>query len=111
MLSFGMSRKNNYSYLAFLNADGVVDISDDEFLSSFRQDMDTFLMDYSDPRTYFTGKITAEVLGATRLDGAIRAFEMYHDYISYPPSYEANLRAAAAQGQNPDDYQVEVTVT
>lgn len=60
-LRFGMARKNDYYYIAFLGPDGYVEIPDDELIRSFEAERKFFIMDYVHVRAAFTGRITAEV--------------------------------------------------
>jgi hypothetical protein len=103
-----MKRKNSFHYTVFVNASGTVEVSGSELLNTFEEDRAVFLMDYADPRTGFTGRISAKVLGAVELERAVQALEMFRGKVSFPSGYEVNLRAAAARGQSPDDYAVEV---
>ncbi|MBE3123184.1 MAG: hypothetical protein IMZ65_00080 [Planctomycetes bacterium] len=103
-----MSRKNSFHYMVFLDATGAAEVSGEDLLSIFDEDRTAFLMDYTNPRTDFAGRITAKVLGTAEIDSAVRAFEMFRGNLSFPFGYEGNLRAAAARGQSPNDYEVEV---
>jgi hypothetical protein len=107
-LSFEMRRKNSFTYTVFLDSRGAAEISDRDLLTTFDEDVRTFLMDYVDPRSHFTGRITATVMSDRELQQAVEAFEMFRGHLSFPARYESRLRAALARGQKPDDFQLKV---
>jgi hypothetical protein len=67
-------------------------------------------MDFDNPRGGFTGGISTKIMSSEDLDGAIKAFNMFHKYYTYPEGFVNNLKAALARGQNPEDYHVELEV-
>ena len=71
-----MSVKNDFHYLAFLNADGLAEVTAAQLLKSFEQDLAMFLMDYASPHGAFSGRVTANVMDTRALWGAIAAFEL-----------------------------------
>jgi hypothetical protein len=99
-LSFAMLKKNSFDFVVFLGADGIAEISEDELLAWFDQERNMFIMDYVDPRTNFTGQVTAKVLSTTELQGALRAFEKYSRYSKYPDNYKKFLNLAIERGQD-----------
>lgn len=103
-----MSRKNHFTYMVFVGPDGIAKVTGADLLQSFDDERRTFLMDYVDPRSAFTGRIVAKVPTTRELEGAIKAFEMYREHLSYPEGYEVKLRAALARGQDPSLFRVEV---
>src|SRR6185437_12726533 len=105
---FEMSKKNNFNYPVFVGKDGIATIRADEFLRWFDETRFLFLMDYVNPRTNFTGRITARVLNNSDLLRAIEAFETWHGKVRFPADYESNLRAAVRRSQSPDEYHVDV---
>jgi hypothetical protein len=86
-LCFAMSRKNNFHYLVFLDSAGSAAVSGNELLKSFDEQCDNSLMDFANPRTAFTGRVTAEVLSAAQLDDALNAFQMFRRHFSFPAGY------------------------
>jgi hypothetical protein len=109
-LFFGMLKKNKYSYMVFLAPNGTAEVPGAELIRHFREEWSFALMDYVDPVTNFTGAIAAKVLSNEDLQGAIKVFESFRKFVRYPDGYEKNLRAAAARGQNPREFKVELTV-
>jgi hypothetical protein len=110
-LTFESSHRNNFSYTLFVDAAGRAQVSGEDLLRWFDQERFTFLMDYYDPRTVFTGRVTAEVLSNSELESAMGAFTMFNRHISYPDGYEDKLKAAFARGQDPSRYQIEWEVS
>lgn len=108
LICFEMSKKNNSNYTIFVGIDGVATIRSEELLKWFDETRILFLMDYVNPRSNFTGRITAKVLSNSDLLRAIEAFEMWHGKVQLPTDYEPNLRAAVRRSQNPEEYHVEV---
>ncbi len=109
-LRFEMHSKNNFDYMVFLNDDGFATVSAEELLRTFDEDRSMFIMDYDDPRLAFNGRITAKVLSTSELHSALEALETFRGKCSFPVGYESKLRNALADGQNPDEYRVEVNV-
>lgn len=109
-LCFHMKRKNHYWYTVFLDHNGCAEISGEELLRSFFEDSSFFLMDYVDARAAFTGRVSAKVKSTSELEGAVKVFEDFRKYYPYAPGYEKGLRAAAARGQDPNAYYVELEV-
>jgi hypothetical protein len=107
-LLFGMRKKNKFGYIIFTNILGIGEVAREELLHIFDEERSFFIMDYVDPRTNFSGEITAKVLSRSDLDGALKALGLFRDRISFPPGYEKNLGSAIARRLNPDDYKVEV---
>lgn len=105
---FEMRKKNKFTYITFLNDDGISDIRGDELLRMFDVSRHVFLMDYVDPRTNFTGKITTKVLSDLDLIHAAEGLEAFQGKVAFPPDYEKNLREAVRRGQDPIGYAVEV---
>jgi hypothetical protein len=105
---FGMSKKNDFYYVIFVDANGNAKVSAEELLRQFDETRSMFLMDYVDPRSSFDGRITAEVLSDLDLQRAIAAFELFRGTVAFPKDYERNLGNAASRGQKPDDYSVQV---
>jgi len=106
-IRFGMSKKNDFYYVIFVDANGNAKVSAEE-LSQFDETRSVFLMDYVDPRSSFDGRITADVLSDLDLQREIAAFELFRGTVAFPKGYERNLGNAASRGQKPDDYGVEV---
>jgi hypothetical protein len=109
-LRFKMSRKNDFGYVAFVDANGQATISADELLQQFYVDWELAIMDYIDPRTGFTGEISVRVLSTVELTGANKAYELFHKYVQYPVDYKRNLDSALKRRQNPADFSVTVDV-
>jgi hypothetical protein len=109
-LRFGMNAKNSYSYLAFLNSQGIAQVSSDELLRTFAEERSIAIMDYVDPRIGFTGKIGAKIFDTNEILGAIHAYEMFKSVLSYPDNYEAQLKIALKAAQTPVPYKVEIQV-
>ncbi len=105
---FEMGKKNNFGYTVFVDAGGIARIHIEEFLRTFDETRFLFLMDYVDPRSNFTGRVTAKVLSMSDLQRALRAFQAFDGKVPFPADYRKNLKAAIGRGQNPDDYRVEV---
>jgi hypothetical protein len=103
-----MLRKNPYDDLVFLGPDGLADISGEELLQDFYQEWELAMMDFIDPLTGFTGRVTAKVLSTEDLERTVKAYEMFRKCCKYPEGYEKNLRAALTRGRNPEEYQVEL---
>jgi hypothetical protein len=106
---FEMQKKNSFGYVVFLDGNGFTEISGDELLKTFDATRFLFLMDYVDPRNNFTGKITAKVLSNSDLRRAITAFETFRGRVGFPADYEKNLAKAVERGQDPSNYDVEVS--
>src|SRR5271163_972321 len=94
MLRFKMARKCDYSYLAFLGADGRSVVEKSDYLAEFKKDSHFAIMDYIDPITGFTGEIRGEVCGKEMIEKAIKAYEFYKKYITYPVGRELQLKTA-----------------
>jgi Domain of unknown function (DUF6881) len=107
-LCFESNRKNHFYYPLFVDRDGFAEVSGEELLRTFDEERSMFIMDYDDPRLVFTGRITAEVQSNADLEGALGAIEIFRGECSFPEGYEEKLRSAAARGQDPDQYRVEV---
>jgi len=105
---FRMLKKINFNYTVFVGSNGVANLSAEELLTAFDETRSVFLMDYVDPRSHFSGEITAEVLNGSDLSRAIDAFELFRGQVSFPPDYEKNLGNAASKGQSPENYRVSV---
>ncbi len=108
LICFEMSKKNNFNYTIFVGKDGVATIRTDELLKWFDETRFLFLMDYVNPRSNFTGRITARVLSNSDLLRASEALERFHGKVQFPTDYEKHLRAAVSRGQNPEEYHVDV---
>lgn len=98
-IHFEMSKKNNFSYTTFVGEDGIARVSGEELLKTFDETRFLFLMDYVEPRSNFTGSITARVLSNSDLLRAIRAFERFHGKVQVPTDYEKDLRAAVSRAR------------
>jgi hypothetical protein len=107
-LKFSMNTKNPYYYLAFLGPDGSAVITREELLRDFHEQHSVALMDYVAPEGGFVGGITAKLLSTKQLLDAIRGYEMFRKYSKFPEGYEKNLKAAAARGQDPEEYKVQL---
>jgi hypothetical protein len=92
-LKFGMSRKNDYIYTAFLDSEGVANVPVNELLRSFSEDQKLFLMDFCDPREFFTGHIEAHVLSKEEIEKSISAIDTFKHY-DYPSNHLENLKRA-----------------
>jgi len=93
-LRFGMSRKNDFYYRLYLDEDGQAQVERDELLRAFDEDRNMFLMDYAEPRAFFSGEIEAHVLTKEEIEAAIRAYDTFKIHWDYPPDYLSNLRKA-----------------
>ena len=109
-LRFEMKAKKCFSLNLFLKSDGSREISGARLLSEFNEERTESPMDYIEPRTGFTGRVTAMVKSPSELQRAVESFEMFNRSMSYPPEYEKNLRAAVGQDRNPSDYDLELEV-
>ena len=92
-LKFGMSKKNDYSYIAFLDSEGIAKVTKDELLRDFDESQKLFGMDYCNPREYFTGRIETHVLSKEEIERAISACGTFKN-CAYPPNHLANLKIA-----------------
>jgi hypothetical protein len=105
---FEMSEKNDFGYLLFVGPGGVGEVSGEEPLRSFKQDSETFLMDYAGPGC-FTGRITAEIFNRSHLKDAVRWFGLFSKAgFAYPNDFETNLKAAAKSNRSVEQYVVRV---
>jgi hypothetical protein len=109
-LCFEASKKNNFHYTLFVDRDGCAEVSGAELLRTFDEDRSMFIMDYEDPRLTFTGRVTANVLNTSELHRSLGAFEIYRGKCEFPEGYEDKLRLAAARGQDPNQFRVDVIV-
>jgi hypothetical protein len=108
-VKFSMKEKNPYYYLAFLGPDGSAVITREELLRDFHEQMSFALMDYVSPEGGFTGGIAAKVPSTRELLDAIKGYKMFRKYVTFPEDYEKNLKAAAAaRGQDPEEYKVQL---
>jgi len=108
LLSFKMKAKNRFSYVAFFGYGGVVCVNGADLLRQFCEEASDSPMDYIDPRTGFTGDITASVMTNDELRSALNSYKVYHPYVAFPVGYEENLKSAIRRGPNPDDYWLEL---
>lgn len=107
-LTLEMTVKNDFNYTIFLDHTGIIELGVSELVQAFDWTREFFVMDYSDPRTHFDGKISARVLSDSELAHAMTAFENFNGKYPFPENYEKNLRAAIRRGQNPADYDIEL---
>ena len=105
---FRMAKGNDFHYVIFVGENGTAAISMEELLRWFDGERSAFIMDYVDPRSGFSGKIEARVLGPSDVDRALIAFEAYRKYLPYPEGYEHHLRSARGKSQGPCAYRTEV---
>jgi hypothetical protein len=95
-LTFFMNVKNNFAYLAFLNPEGVAEIKKSEYLAEFDKDCNFFIMDYTNPRSVFSGKIEAKILTESELKSAIKTYESFCNHFPYSDGYRERLEKALA---------------
>ncbi len=100
-LKFGMSKKNDYSYIVFLDSKGTAKIAKDELLREFDESQKLFGMDYCNPREFFTGRIETHVLSKDEIERAISAYGTFKNY-SYPPNHLNNLKIAQTSNAGND---------
>ena len=109
-LSFHMNKKNDFNYIVFLDANGQARVSQDELLEVFDKEGNVFLMDYANPRTAFTGKVSALILNASDIQQAFEAYQRYKSFLVYPDHYEDRLKAAIKQCEHISSYHLEVDI-
>lgn len=107
-ICFGMAKRNDFHYVIFVGDTGTAAISMNDLLKWFDGERSAFTMDYADPRSGFSGKIEARVLGPSDVDSALKAFETYRKYLPYPEDYEHHLRSARGKSQGPCAYLTKV---
>ena len=108
-LRFEMSMKNDHLYTVFLGPGGLAEISGQELLRAFDEECAFFIMDFDNPRSSFTGQISAQVLSKEELLSALKAYDMFCAHYPFPKGYEKNLKAAARK-RGSEEYHVELEV-
>ena len=111
ILLFKMKSKNDFSYIVFLDSNGIAEVFREDILKHFDEQRNVFIMDYIDPRIGFTGEMSAHILSSSELKGALSAFQMFRDKLWYPSKYEERLNKAIAQGQDSGGFKVELQST
>lgn len=109
-LTFGMTRKNNYHYTAFLDSGGNAVVTRQELLAHFYEELSLAIMDFVDPVAGFAGTVTARVKSISELSSAIKAFEEFKRYVKYPDGYEKGLRSALSRRQDPEKYALTINL-
>jgi hypothetical protein len=109
-LWFEMVDKNDYPYTVFLGPGGFAEVSAEDLLRDFDHQASFAIMDYTNPRGGFSGRVTASILTNEELRRGMEGVEKYRKFYTLPEGCEEKLRAAAARGQNPDDYELELHV-
>jgi len=109
MLRFKMARKCDYSYLTFLDASGRSVVVKSDYLADFKRDSDLATMDYIDPVTSFTGEIHGQICGKEMIEKAIKAYEFYKKYTTYPAGRDRQLKTAL--GVAPEEGGIKVIIT
>ncbi len=110
LLTFRMRRKNDFDYVAFLDANGSAEICAETILRAFDEERNAFIMDYVDPRVGFTGEITAKVMDQEDLQDALKAFQFYRKHLVYPGGYAEKLQYAIEHPPLSLDCQVSISV-
>ncbi len=67
-----------------------------------------FIMDYSNPRTCFTGKIHTTILDEAVLKEIMEIYDRLSDLYSYPKDFKKNLQDALQLREDPAKYTARV---
>lgn len=75
--------------------DGNAYLSREEMLEQTESTRELFLMDYGDPEASATGRIVVRLMLLPDIEGALQAYELFHQHSRYPEGYKDNLNRAA----------------
>lgn len=94
LLTVKMLRKNHYTILLGPTLiEGVITTTKKHLESEMSESRDQFPMDYKS-MPFFAGELIVGVMSLTQIESAMRAYDLFHSHLAYPPDYRDTLATA-----------------
>jgi hypothetical protein len=93
MLTLKAGHKNDFHILSGPTFNGITEVTRKRIVEEVTKETELFPMDYAGLGD-FTGEIVVTLMDGERLAAALRAYDLYHEHIPYPPGYRDRLLRA-----------------